>query len=65
MHISVYFERVASEVPLKKVKLEDSLLTRIMGYEKNFTNYVLDPLYGQVGLTNMEEKLYKLKRLND
>jgi len=57
MHISVYFERVASEVPLKKVKLEDSLLTRIMGYEKNFTNYVLDPLYGQVGLTNMEEKI--------
>ena len=44
-------------------------LTRIMGYEKNFTDYILDPLYGQVGLTRIEknviqtEPFKRLKRI--
>lgn len=30
---------------------------RISGFEKNFTNFVVDPLYGLIGLTTEEKRI--------
>lgn len=39
---------------------EDSL-ARILGYETNFTSFLIDPLYGQVGLNDLESTIIETK----
>lgn len=36
-------------------------MERILGFEKRFTSYVIDPLYGQIGLTELETAVVNTK----
>jgi len=36
-------------------------LARILGYETNFTSFLIDPLYGQIGLNDMESMIIETK----
>lgn len=39
----------------------ETFMERVLGFEKNFTRFVIDPLHGQIGLTQLEEKVVKTK----
>jgi len=34
---------------------------RVLGFEKNFVRFVIDPLHGQIGLTELEDKVVRTK----
>jgi HD superfamily phosphohydrolase len=36
-------------------------MERILGFEKNFVKFIIDPLHGQIGITKLEEDITKTK----
>jgi HD superfamily phosphohydrolase len=42
-------------------KLADNVKERILGFEKEFSTYIIDPLHGQIGLTQLEADVIATK----